>query len=68
MAQSLGLEYVSLLDSMRDKRGCLLYDKDRKSIQWDNGHLTPAASVQLMELAVARGDLRTTKCQPNYTV
>ena len=57
LSQRLGVDYVSLVDLMCDDHGCLLRDRDGKPIQWDNGHLTPLGSVQLMELAASRGDL-----------
>jgi len=57
MAADLDVRYVSLLDLICPKGDCLLYDGDGKPIQWDNGHLTPKGSIELMGDAAAQGDL-----------
>ena len=57
MAADLGVGYVSLLELICPKGNCLLYDTDGKPIQWDNGHLTPEGSIELMSDAAAQGEL-----------
>lgn len=57
MAGEVGVAYVSLLDLMCPHGACLLYDGDGKPIQWDNGHLTPRASIELMSHVAPQGDL-----------
>ncbi len=57
MSRQLDVNYVSLIDLMCGRKGCRLYDEGGSPIQWDNGHLTPLGSVEIMELAAARGDL-----------
>ena len=57
MAERLDIRYVSMIDLMCDGGSCLLYDANGDPIQWDNAHLTPKASVQLMERAVAGGSI-----------
>jgi hypothetical protein len=57
ISEEFGVAYVSLLDLMCPAGTCLLYDGDGKPIQWDNGHLTPKASVDLMRSAASHGDL-----------
>lgn len=56
-SEEFRVSYVSLLNLMCPNGTCLLYDGDGKPIQWDNGHLTPRASVELMTSAVAKGEL-----------
>ena len=57
LSEKLDVNYISLVDLMCRKDDCLLYDRDGKPIQWDNGHLTPVGSVQLMDIAASRGEL-----------
>lgn len=60
MAHQVGVTYVSMLDLMCEDKGrtCLLQDPSGAPIQWDNGHLTPAASRELMGEAAAKGAFR----------
>ena len=60
MAHQVGVSYVSMLHLMCDDGGrkCRLRDPTGAPIQWDNGHLTPAASKELMVEAAANGDIQ----------
>ena len=55
LAKDLGAEYVSLVDLMCRREGCVIYDTAGKPIQWDNAHLTVSGSIQIIEQAVASG-------------
>ena len=57
ISNKLNIKYVSLVDLMCKDTQCVLYDNNNDPIQWDNGHLTPTGSMQLMDLAAARGEL-----------
>lgn len=52
LAHGLGIEYVSLVDAMCRGERCLLYDVTGQPIQWDNGHLTPPGSVEIVSRAL----------------
>jgi peptidoglycan/LPS O-acetylase OafA/YrhL len=57
LAEQEGVDYVSLIDLMCRGDDCLLFDPAGQPIQWDNTHLTPLGSVEIMDLAVANGEI-----------
>lgn len=57
LAREYDLDYVSMIDLMCPGETCMIFDANRDPIQWDNGHLTPRASVQLMDRAKAKGEI-----------
>ena len=40
------------------EQNCRLFDDAGAPIQWDNGHLTPRGSAELMRKAFSESDLR----------
>jgi peptidoglycan/LPS O-acetylase OafA/YrhL len=55
LAARFGVHYVSMVELMCGGPACLLFDADGAPIQWDNAHLTPSGSVQIIDRARAQG-------------
>jgi peptidoglycan/LPS O-acetylase OafA/YrhL len=55
LAARFGVHYVSMIELMCGGADCLLFDATGAPIQWDNAHLTPSGSVQIIDRARAQG-------------